>query len=126
MLLLADENFPRPTVQALRDDHHDVAWVRTDAPGANDSAILDRAEVEERLIPTLDKDFWQIALQRTNPISRCGVMLFRIHPALAERLTPLARRALKGAGEAWRGKITVVTMDGIHLLPSRGSVTPTS
>lgn len=120
MLLLADENFPRPTVEALRNDRHDVVWVRTDAPGAKDTVILERAEVEERLILTLDRDFWQIALQRPGPISRCGVMLFRIYPAVAERLTPLARRALKGAGEAWRGKISIVTMDSIHLIPARG------
>jgi predicted nuclease of predicted toxin-antitoxin system len=120
MLLLADENFPRPTVEALRQDGHDVVWVRTDAPGTKDPVLLERAEVEGRLILTLDKDFWQIALQRPEPISRCGVMLFRVHPALAERLTPLARRALKGAGETWRGKISIVTTDSIHLLPAPG------
>ncbi len=120
MLLLADENFPRPTVAALRQDGHDVVWARADAPGSKDPDLLERAEVEGRLILTLDKDFWQIALQRPEPISRCGVMLFRVHPAVADRLTPLARRALKSAGEAWRGQISVVTVDSIHLLPAPG------
>ncbi len=36
MRFLADENFSYDAVQALRDDGHDVAWVRTDAPGISD------------------------------------------------------------------------------------------
>jgi hypothetical protein len=70
---------------------------------------------------TLDRDFWQIAFQRSEPISRCGVMLFRIHPAVAERLTPLVRRALGGVGELWRGQVSIVTVDSIHLVPARPS-----
>jgi len=41
MLLLADENFPRPTVSALRADGHDVFWTRADAQGAKDPALLE-------------------------------------------------------------------------------------
>ena len=86
MLLLADENFPRSTVEALRRDAHDVIWV---------------------------------SLQRPKPISRCGVMLIRLHPAVAKTLTPLARKALKSVGEGWRGQISVVTTDGIRLIAAR-------
>ncbi len=37
---------------------------RTDAPGTGDLALLDLAETESRVLLTLDKDFWQIAIQR--------------------------------------------------------------
>ena len=33
MRLLADENFPLPTIEALRQAGHDVTWARTDCPG---------------------------------------------------------------------------------------------
>jgi len=33
MRLLTNENFPLDAVEALRSAGHDVAWVRTDAPG---------------------------------------------------------------------------------------------
>jgi hypothetical protein len=33
MRLLADENFPKPIVEALRADGHDVLWARTDLAG---------------------------------------------------------------------------------------------
>lgn len=62
MRLLADENFPRPIVNALRTAGHDVLWARTDFPGWKDNALLDHAEAQRRLVLTLDKDFWQIAL----------------------------------------------------------------
>ena len=119
MLFLADENFPRPTVYALRADGHDIFWARTDGPGTKDSVLLEMAESEGRLILTLDKDFWQIALQRPEPIVRCGLLLFRVHPAVPEILTPLAKRAILHLGTDWRGQIRIVTKDRIHLVPPR-------
>jgi hypothetical protein len=71
MLILADENFPLATVEAMRADGHDVLWVRTDCPGRADAALLERAEAQARLVLTLDKDFWQ-----TEPRSAaCTVVL---------------------------------------------------
>ena len=68
MRLLADENFPKPIVDALRADGHDVLWARTDCAGWKDVVILDLAESESRIVLTLDKDFWQIAVQRRIPL----------------------------------------------------------
>src|SRR5579863_1794368 len=117
MVFLADENFPYDTVTDLSDDGHDVLWARKATPGISDAALLELAETDGRLLLTFDKDLWQIAMQRREPISACGVMLFRLHPASASRLTPLVRRALIGVGERWRGHVTVVTMDRIQMIP---------
>lgn len=81
MLLIADENFPKPAIDALRAGGHDVLWARTDLSGAEDINILDLAESHARILLTLEKDFWQIAIQRPNPLAKSGVVLFRIHPA---------------------------------------------
>jgi predicted nuclease of predicted toxin-antitoxin system len=121
MFLLADENFPYDTVAALSSGGHDLVWARSDTPGARDTTLLERAEKEARLLLTLDRDFWQIAMQRRAPISRCGVMLFRLHPATAARLTPLAERALIVVGEEWRGHVIVVTIDRIQMIPARAA-----
>jgi predicted nuclease of predicted toxin-antitoxin system len=64
MRLLADENFPKPVVAMLRASGHDVLWARTECSGWKDDALLHRAEAEGRIKLTLDKDFWQIAMQR--------------------------------------------------------------
>ena len=119
MLILADENFPLPTVETMRADGHDVLWARTNCPGRADAALLERAEAESRLVLTLDKDFWQIALQRREPLERSGVILFRVHPAVPENITPMVRRALSAKRE-WRGHVSIVTVEGIQMIPARG------
>jgi len=118
MRLLADENFPKPIVQALRVDGHDVLWARTDCAGWKDAALLDLAEYEARIVLTLDKDFWQIAVQRRVPLEQSGVVLFRVHPATPENLDPIVRAFVK-AKTAWAGHISIIAVDGIQMLAAR-------
>ena len=63
MRLLANENFPRIAVEALRARGHDVAWVRTDIPGASDQDVIHRAVAENRVLVTFDKDFGELAFR---------------------------------------------------------------
>ncbi len=46
--LLANENFPREAVEALRNDGHDVAWVRTECSGISDRAVLGKAQQDKK------------------------------------------------------------------------------
>src|SRR5579872_3427887 len=117
MRILADENFPRPVVEGLRKQGHDVHWARMDSPGLKDRALLERAEVEGRVILTLDKDFWQIALQRPVPLTRSGVILFRVFPAILENLAPLVDSTVR-AQQSWLGHVSIVTKDGIEMIPT--------
>src|SRR5260370_40858268 len=91
MRILADENFPKPTVNVLRANGNDVLWARTDCSGWKDAALLDLAESEVCILLTLDKDFWQIAVQRRIPLERSGVVLFRVHPATPDNLELFVR-----------------------------------
>lgn len=118
MHLLADENFPKPIVEVLRSEGHDVFWARTDHAGATDVFLLDLAEAEARIVLTLDKDFWQIAVQRRRPLERSGVVLFRVHPATPDSLAPLVR-AFVDADNAWAGHISILTVDGIQMVAVR-------
>ena len=118
MLLLADENFPKPVIEVLRAEGHDVLWARTDHAGARDVVLLDLAEAEARIVLTLDKDFWQIAVQRRSPLEQSGVVLFRVRPAMPERLAPLVR-AFIAADTTWAGHISIITADGIQMVAAR-------
>lgn len=118
MRLLADENFPRPVVEALRAEGHDVLWARTDLGGTSDVTLLDLAESEARIVLTLDKDFWQIAVQRRCPLEESGVVLFRVHPATPEHLAPLVRTFCT-PDVMWTGHISIVTLDGIQMVAAR-------
>ena len=118
MRLLADENFPLPTIAALRQAGHDVTWARTDLPGTGDAALLDMAEADGRVLLTLDKDFWQLAMQRRKPLERSGVILFRVHPAIPENITPLVLRTM-ATDQDWAGHASVVSTDRVLMVRSR-------
>jgi predicted nuclease of predicted toxin-antitoxin system len=115
MRLPADENFPKPLVDFLRAEGHDVLWSGADLQAWKDTALLEFAETEGRVLLTLDKDFRQIALQRRAPLPRSGVVLFRVHPATPPNLYPPIRAFLK-AGRTWIGHISSVTGDGIQMI----------
>jgi predicted nuclease of predicted toxin-antitoxin system len=118
MRLLADENFPKSTVDALRAGGHDVLWARSDLAGWKDLTLSDLAESEARIVPTLDKDFWQITVQRRTPLEQSGVVLFRVHPAIPENLSPLVR-AFVEANRTWAGHVSIITVTGIQMLAVR-------
>jgi predicted nuclease of predicted toxin-antitoxin system len=87
MRLLANENVPGEAVRALREDGHDVAWVRTDAPGCSDGDVLARARSESRVVITFDKDFGELAFRARLPTS-AGVILARLRAASWSRAAP--------------------------------------
>ena len=64
MRFLANENFPLDAVEAIRHIGHDVAWIRTDAPGSKDREILQRAVIEQRILLTLTR------ISANSPFSR--------------------------------------------------------
>lgn len=117
MRLLADENFPLTTIETLRQAGHEVIWARTDHPGAKDAALLELAESDRRILVTLDKDFWQIAIQRRQPLEQSGVILFRVHPAIPDTITPLVLRTL-AMDQQWEGYATIVTADRVLVVRS--------
>jgi predicted nuclease of predicted toxin-antitoxin system len=113
MRLLADENFPQSLVVGLRAGGHDVLWALTDCRGWKDVLLLDLAEFEARIVVTLDKDFWQIAVQRRAALKRSGVVLFRVHPATPANFQPLVR-AFVEANRTWTGYISIIAGTGFR------------
>jgi len=86
-----------------------------------DRDIIERAEAEERIILTLDKDFRQLVLERSASLRRSGLILFRIHPLTVPRLAPLVERTLL-RDFPWSGHVTTVTSQGVEMIPvARGT-----
>jgi predicted nuclease of predicted toxin-antitoxin system len=87
--LCADENVPEACILALRESGHDVIWIREVAPGGSDESVLARAQTENRLLITFDKDFGELVFRRGLSASS-GIILFRIQrpsaASLAERI----------------------------------------
>ena len=115
MRLLADENVPGVFVATLREAGHDVAWVRTDAPGSADREILSRAQDEGRIILTFDKDFGDLAFRFGLP-SGSGIVLFRLPPPATEHEATLLATILASRDD-WAGHFAVVERGRIRIRP---------
>ncbi|MCL1471807.1 DUF5615 family PIN-like protein [Argonema antarcticum] len=115
MRILADENFPTDAVEALRHEGYDVLWIRTDAPGSTDRMILARAQVENRVVVTFDKDFGELAFRFGLPASS-GIILFRLPPSSSLKIAELVVAVLASRTD-WAGYFTVVEADRIRMKP---------
>lgn len=119
MRFLADENFLGDAVRALRIAGHDVGWIREDAPGIRDPAVLNRAMNEGRILLTFDKDFGELAWRAGLPAS-CGIVLFRFMmppgSSAGETIANLIMSRLD-----WAGHFSVVEPTRIRMreLPSK-------
>lgn len=117
MRLLLDENFPKRAYDVLVKEGHDVVWIRTHSPGMKDNQILALAARENRIVLTLDKDFQQL-WPKAEPSGNCGVILFRIKPAIPEKLIPVVLKAL-ALRLHWAGHVSVVSEISVQMRPVR-------
>lgn len=113
MRFLADENFPLDAVEALRQQEHDVAWIRTESPGISDPEVLNRAQIENLIVLTFDKDFGELAFREQLPATS-GIILFRIMApsgaVIAQKVaTAIAMR------DDWAGHFSVVEDDKVRM-----------
>ncbi len=115
MTFLADENFPRPAVEALRQADLDVQWIAEVDPGAPDDKVLALCVSTERTLLTFDKDFGELAYHRGLP-SQCGIVLFRITAQSPDEIAALALSAIRSQ-PSWRGHFSVVTRQRIRTRP---------
>ena len=119
MRILANENFPGLAITALHVRGHDVVWIRTDAPGSKDRDILQRAETENRVLVTFDKDFGELAFRLKLPASS-GVILFRITTPSPQSVVQKVLATLASRTD-WLGHFSVVEDSRIRMrmLPGR-------
>jgi predicted nuclease of predicted toxin-antitoxin system len=118
MRLLADENFPRPALQALRQASLDVLWIAETNAGAADDEVLALCVATNRTLLTLDKDFGELAYRRRLP-SQCGIILFRNTPQSSDEFAAPALFAIQSQ-QSWEGHFSVVTRQTIRMRPLPG------
>jgi predicted nuclease of predicted toxin-antitoxin system len=115
MIFLADENLPRPAIEALREAGFDVLWITEDNPGATDDEVLELSVSSGRTLLTLDKDFGELAYHRRLP-AQCGVVLFRLAPQDPAEIASIAVFALQSRN-SWAGHFSVITRERIRMRP---------
>lgn len=112
MQFLCDENLPKAFIVALRHAGHQVDWAREQFPTWSDSQLLEIAETRGLILLTFDKGFLQLAQQRRNGLCNAGVIVYRIHPAIAERLLG-SIPVIESVGRGWIGYVCTLTVDGV-------------
>lgn len=73
---LVDNSSGRKLANSLKDKNYDVIYAGNVLPEANDEEILKRAEEENRILITNDKDFGELIFRYGKPSS--GVVLLRL------------------------------------------------
>ncbi|WP_019499304.1 DUF5615 family PIN-like protein [Pseudanabaena sp. PCC 6802] len=113
MRFLANENFPLDAVEALRQNGHDVAWIRVDSPGISDREVLSRAQIENRILLTFDKDFGELAFRSQLPATT-GIVLFRVKMPSSAVVAQKVAKAI-ALRDDWYGHFSVVEDDKIRM-----------
>ena len=86
MRFLANENFPGAAIKALVAGGHDVASVRSIAPGSADRDVLALAVREQRVLLTFDKDFGELALPDSLFPQRASILPCPLPKGFSQRM----------------------------------------
>ncbi len=113
MKFLADENFPRPDLEALRKAGRDVFSIAESCPGISHDEVITVAGDQGRVLLTFDKDFGELVSRRGLP-AVSGVVLFRITPESPEDAAGVALALVESQPDL-AGTFCVVTRDRIRV-----------
>lgn len=112
MRFLANENFPDPSIRALRDAGHDVKSIRTDAPSIADHQVIRMAQEEQRIILTFDKDYGELIF-KGGVDSPPAVLFLRYRGKDPQAAARLIQETL-AADTQLEGRFTVIEEEGIR------------
>jgi predicted nuclease of predicted toxin-antitoxin system len=112
---LLNENISGTVIRVLRERGHDVVSAKETLRGASDEEILAKAQLEQRILATQDKDFGELAFRVRLPAS-CGVILFRLAGTDHDQDNRRILEVLE-SDTNWVGPFAVVTQRLIRIRP---------
>jgi predicted nuclease of predicted toxin-antitoxin system len=124
MRFLVDENVATTVIRKLRQRGHDVLSAKESMLSEADDVILARAQTEERIVVTHDKDFGELAFRSQLPAS-FGIILFRLAGSNPDSDNQRMLEALESRTD-WPGNLAVVTNERIRMRPLLAGSLPRS
>jgi len=115
MRFLANENVAATVIRELRQRGHDLLSVKESMRSERDDVILARAQAEQRVVVTHDKDFGELAF-RSGLSASCGVILFRLSGTDPTTDNQRILEAVESRTD-WAGHFSVVTENRIRMRP---------
>jgi len=116
--LLANENFPAPSVRYLREGGYDLASVAEGRGGLDDREVLALAEAEQRWIITFDRDYGYLIFAR-GLAAPPAVILFKMRSYRPDGPGRLVAGLLESGSEL-EGHFVVVDEAGLRKRPLPG------
>jgi predicted nuclease of predicted toxin-antitoxin system len=115
---LVDECLDAGLVSHLRAAGHDVMYMAEVAPAVSDTEVMLRAQTEQRILLTEDKDFGDLVFRHGRSVP--GVVLSRIDPAMHELKRVRLDAAIHRFGENLLGRYTVIEEARLRSRPLPG------
>lgn len=109
--LLANENIPLRSVQALRKNGYDVISISERSPGISDENVLQLASTENRVIVTFDRDYGELIFSRKQPVP-AGILYLRFRPVNPDEVAEYISRLIKNR----------VTLEGMFSTADRSRI----
>ena len=118
MRILADENVARDVVAWLRTSGHDVLFAAESQAGAPDVHWAARAEQEQRVILTSDKDFGELVFR--DGLTSHGIVLLRLDDLTVSEILARLQSAWSVVEANPAGRFIVITESRVRVrsLPS--------
>jgi predicted nuclease of predicted toxin-antitoxin system len=116
---LANENVSTTVIKERRERGIDVLSVKESMRSAADDVILSRAQVEQRIVLTHDKDFGELAF-RAHLHASCGIILLRLSGLEPELDNRRILEALDSRTDR-PGHFSVITDTRIRMRPLPGT-----
>ncbi len=118
MTFMADENFPRPALEALRNAGWEVFSVAEECAGISDEEVAALCSESHRVLLTFDKDFGELVFRR-GLSAGSGVVLFRLIPESPEEEADRRLGAASNLSRIINGTFCVITRERIRVRPMR-------
>lgn len=113
MNFLADEGVDKQIVEQLRTDGHDVLYVAEMEPGISDDVVLQRANEQNALLITEDKDFGELVYRQR--LVHLGVTLLRLHGLSSSTKARLVSEVLAQHGDETLNAFSVISPGSVRI-----------
>lgn len=117
MNFLADEGVDRQIVNRLREAGHVVHYVAEMDPGISDNVVLNRANRENTVLLTTDKDFGELVFRLRR--SSSGIVLIRLSGLSPQKKAETVLNAIRKYSQELSGAFSVITQKGIRIRHSQ-------
>ncbi len=117
MNILVVESVDRQVVDRLRRDGHEVIYVAELERGISDEAVLQRANEQESLLLTVDKDFGELTYRQK--LIHHGVVLIRLAGLSSQTKAEVVAQALQERGSEFVNAFTVISPAMIRVRVTR-------